>query len=253
MSQDIELATIDPLFMGGKMTAADILKELEPLGSESYKKTMMVHGAREPIFGVKIQDLKKIAKRVGKDYQLALDLFRTGNYDAMYLAGLIADDSRMTKKDLQQWLDQAYCPGINEYTVPWVAAESAHGWELGLKWIESKNEQHAAAGWSTLSSVAGRRDDSELDVPAFKKLLDRVEKSIHEQPNRVKYTMNGFVIAVGSYIEPLHKRAVEVGKSIGKVSVEMGGTSCKVPFAPDYIKKVEARGSLGKKRRDTRC
>lgn len=235
------------------MSAADLLEELKRLGSESYRKTMMVHGAREPIFGVRIQDMKKIVKRVGKDYQLALDLFRTGNYDAMYLAGLIADDSRMTRRDLQQWLDQAYCSGISEYTVPWVAAESAHGWELGLKWIESRNEQHAAAGWSTLSSVASRRADADLDIPAFDKLLGRVEKSIHEQPNRVKYTMNGFVIAVGSHIRPLHRRAVEVGRSIGKVSVEMNGTSCKVPFAPEYIKKVEARGSLGKKRRDTRC
>ncbi|MDX2031134.1 MAG: DNA alkylation repair protein [Blastocatellia bacterium] len=235
------------------MSAADILKELELLGSESYKKTMMVHGAREPIFGVKISDLKKIVRRVGTDYQLALHLFESGNYDAMYLAGLVADATKMTRKDLQRWLDQAYCSGIYEYTVPWVAGESAYGWELGLKWIESGNEQHAAAGWSTLSAVAGRRDDADLDIPAFKKLLDRVAKTIHTQPNRVKYTMNGFVIAVGSHIAPLHKDAVAAGKSIGKVSVDMNGTSCKVPFAPDYIKKVEARGSIGKKRRDTRC
>lgn len=235
------------------MSAAEILKELKLLGSASYKKTMMVHGAREPIFGVKISDLKKIVSRVGPSYQLALDLFKTGNYDAMYLAGLIADATKMTKKDLQQWLEQSYSSGINEYTVPWVAAESAHGWELGLKWIESKNEDHAAAGWATLSSVAGRRNDSDLDIPAYRKLLDRVTKSIHKQPNRVKYAMNGFVIAVGSSIKTLHKDAVAAGNLIGEVSVDMNGTACKVPFAPEYIKKVEARGAIGKKRRDTRC
>ena len=235
------------------MSATDILRELEPLGSESYKRTMMVHGAREPIFGVKIQDLKKIVKRVGTDYQLALDLFETGNYDAMYLAGLIADDSRMTRQDLQRWLDRAYCPGIHEFTVPWVAAESAHGWELGLEWIESTNERHTAAGWATLSSVASLRDDAELDLAALASLLDRVQRSIHEHPNRVRYTMNGFVIAVGSFVKPLHERAVAVARSIGEVFVDMGGTSCKVPLALDYIRKVEARGSLGKKRRSARC
>jgi hypothetical protein len=235
------------------MSAAEILKELELLGNDSYKKTMMTHGAREPIFGVKISDMKKIVSRVGTDYQLALDLFKSGIYDAMYLAGLIADATKMTKKDLQRWLDQAYCSGINEYTVPWVAGESAHGWELGLKWIESKNEQHAAAGWSTLSAVASRREDSDLDIPAYKNLLDRIANTIHTQPNRVRYTMNGFIIAVGSYITPLHKHAVAAGELIGRVSVDMNGTSCKVPFAPDYIKKVETRGSVGKKRRDARC
>ena len=235
------------------MTAADIMKELEPLGSESYRKTMMVHGAREPLFGVRIQDMKKIVKRVGKDHRLALDLFETGNYDAMYLAGLIADDARMTRRDLQRWLDRAYCPGISEFTVPWVAAESAHGWALGVEWIESSDERHAAAGWATLSSVASCKDDSELDIPAFDALLDRVEKSIHAQPDRVRYTMNGFVIAVGSYIVPLHARAVAVARAIGKVSVDMYGTSCKVPFAPEYIGKVAARGALGRKRRDARC
>ena len=235
------------------MRAADILKELEPLGSESYKRTMMVHGAREPIFGVRIQDLKRIVKRVGKDHHLALELFATGNYDAMYLAGLVADDARMTKKDLQRWLDQAYCSGISDFTVAWVAAESAHGWELGLEWIESAKEQHAAAGWSTLSSVARRRDDSELDVPAFERLLDRVGSSIHQQPDRVRYTMNGFVIAVGSSIRPLHERALQVAESIGIVSVDMYGTSCKVPSAPEHIRQAAARGALGRKRRDTRC
>ena len=80
-------------------TVSSILKELESLGSESYRRTMMNHGARDPIFGVKISELQKIRKRIKKNYRLALDLFDTGNYDAMYLAGLIADDAKMTQED----------------------------------------------------------------------------------------------------------------------------------------------------------
>jgi hypothetical protein len=57
---------------------------------------------------VAISELKKFQKRIKKDYQLALDLYDTGNYDAMYLAGLIADDARMTRKDLQRWVEKAY-------------------------------------------------------------------------------------------------------------------------------------------------
>jgi 3-methyladenine DNA glycosylase AlkD len=231
------------------VTAQSILKELEPLGSESYRKTLRNHGARDPFFGVKISDLQKIRKRIKKDYQLALDLFDTGIYDAMYLAGLIADDAKMTKKDLQRWADHAYCGAIGESTVAWVAAESPHGWDMALMWIESKKEGVAAAGWSTLSCVVSLIDDSKLDVKQLEKLLQRVMKTIHDQPNRVRYAMNGFVISLGSYVKPLTADAIAAGKSMGEVTVNMGNTACKVPDAAAYIKKVKANGSLGKKRK----
>src|SRR4029077_19793366 len=105
------------------MTAAEIVAEIKALGSESYKKTLRNHGIPEPFYGVKIEELKKYQKRIKKDYQLALDLFDTGIYDAMYLAGLIADDAKMTKKDLKGWIGKTKCSPICEYTIAWVAAE----------------------------------------------------------------------------------------------------------------------------------
>ena len=118
------------------MTAQEIVEQLRPLGRDSYKKVLLNHGVKEPFFGVKIEDLKKIQKRIKKDYRLALDLYDTGIYDAMYLAGLIADDAKMTRKDLLHWVDKANCAMLSEYTVPWVAAESNHGRALALEWIE---------------------------------------------------------------------------------------------------------------------
>ena len=235
------------------MTATDILKELKPLGSESYKRTMLRHGAQEPIYGVKIEELQKIRKRIIQDHQLALDLFDTGVYDAMYLAGLIADDLRMTKKDLTRWIKLAHSPTIAEYTVPWVAAEGKHGWELGLEWIESKDEQIAAAGWATICNVVSIKDDADLDLPELKRLLARVQKTINEQPNRVRYGMNAFVISLGCYVQSLTEAALQAAAKIGKVEVDMGDTSCKVASAAEYIKKVQARGTIGKKRKTCKC
>ncbi len=235
------------------MTAADILKQLKPLGSETYRKVMRVHGIPEPFYGVKIEDLKKFQKRIKKDYQLSLDLYNTGVYDAMYLAGLVADEGRMTRKDLQAWLDKANCGALIEYTVPWVTSESAHGFELANKWIESSKEREAIAGWATWGSLVSITSDDELDLAELKRLLQRVEKTIHKQPNRVRYTMNGFVIAVGGYVKDLTKTALEVGKNVGKVDVDMGGTACKVPYAPEYIQKIQKRGTIGRKRKSARC
>ena len=235
------------------MTTEQVMKELENKGSESIKKIFLNHGANGPLYGVKVADLKVIQKKVKKDHQLAMDLFDTGNYDAMYLAGLIADESKMSKKDIQQWAEKSNSSGISEYTVAWVAAESEYGWELGMKWIDSPKEKIASAGWNTLSGVIAMKADDELDIANIKKLLQRIVKEIHTAPNRVKYTMNGFVIGVGGYIKALTKEALEVSKKIGAVHVDMGGTACLVPSSTDYIKKMEARGNIGKKKKTVKC
>ncbi len=234
------------------MTAKDIVGELKKLGTAQTKKMWMTHGAQEPCFGVKVEDMKKIQKRVKMDYALALDLYDTGIADAMYLAGLIADDAKMTRKDLQKWVKGANSPWVNEFTVPWVASASPHGREMALKWIESRDDAIASAGWQTYSSMVAIKDDAELDLAEIKSLLQRVAKSIHQQPNRVRYVMNSFVIAVACYVKPLHKLAVDTANGIGKVSVDLVG-ACKIPFAPDQIKKFEARRPIGKKRKSPKC
>jgi len=237
------------------MTAKEILDEIKPLGRDSYKKVLFNHGVEEPCFGVKIGELKKIQKRIKMDYRLALELYDTGNYDAMYLAGLIADDARMTKKDLRHWVEKAKAHGgvPAGFTVPWVAAGSPHGRELALEWIESGKDFVAAAGWATLSSLVSIKADAELDLAELKRLMQRVQQSIHQAPNTVRYQMNWFLIAVGAYVQPLTGLALRIGEAIGPVTVDMGNTSCQVPFAPDYIRRVERRGTIGKKRKTAKC
>jgi hypothetical protein len=159
----------------------------------------------------------------------------------------------MTKKDLQRWIANLKQSPLASCTVAWVAAGSAHGWELALEWIDSKRDLTAAAGWATLRSLVSIKEDLELDLAELKRLLLRVQKSIHQAPDEVRSLMNGFVIAVGSYVKPLTDTAIEIGEKIGPVTVDMGNTSCQVPFAPDYIRKVQKRGAIGKKRKTAKC
>ncbi len=235
------------------MTAQEVLAELETYGSEQTKNTLIKHGAKEPFFGVKVQDLKKVLKKTKKNHELSLDLYKTGNSDAMYLAGLMADEKQITKEQLNEWVNAAYWSYLSEYTVPWVASETDFGFELGLEWIKSDVETIAAAGWSTLSNYATINEDSNLNLDAYVKLLDTIPTAILEAPNRVKYTMNGFVIAVGSVVVELTDKAKTIAKELGKVKVDMNGTACKVPLALDYILKIEDKGRLGKKKKTARC
>ena len=235
------------------MTAEEILKQLEALGQESIKKVLLKHDIKEPLYGVKVEELKKINKKVKNGYELSLKLFDTGIYDAMYLAGLITEPQKMSAEELQHWVQKANAPALREYTVAWVTAESRHGMSKALEWIDSKDEGIASAGWATLSSIVTITPDSDLDMSLLKKLLDRILKSIHKSANRVVYTMNGFIMAAGIHVKELNETAKEVAAKIGKVTVDVGDTACKVPYSLDYIEKAESKVAIGKKKKSARC
>jgi hypothetical protein len=166
---------------------------------------------------------------------------------------LIADETKMTKKDLRQWLATANGEMICGTIVAGVAAESGHGRELAMDWIESKKENTAQTGWATLSSLVSIKDDSDLDLSELKRLLQRVKQAIHQQPNGVRSAMNAFVIALGTYVQGLTQLAVQTAEKIGPVSVDKGNTACRVPYAPEYIQRAQERGVVGKKRKTAKC
>jgi len=205
------------------------------------------------LFGVKIEELKKIAKSVKSGHATALELYDSGIYDAMYLAGLMAEPDKMTRAELEHWAATAQSQPLIEYTVPWVASESPFAMELATEWIDTKDAVLACIGWANLGDLVSITDNSLLDMKLIKKLLQRVKKDIDKSPNRVKYVMNNFVICVGSYIPELNEAAKQTALEIGKVKIDMGDTACKIPWAPEYIEKVEKRNAVGKKRKSARC
>ncbi len=234
------------------MNGSEVMKQLEKMGSEQTRKTYQRHGCPGPMFGVKIADLKTIVKKLKSDTPLAKELYRTGNSDAMYLAGLIANGMEMSRKELDEWAAKATWSMISGYTVPWVAAEHPQGWEAAMKWIDSPHEKITVSGWNTLGAIVSMREDEQLDLAMVEKLLDRIVKEIGRAPNDTRFAMNAFVIAVGGYVKPLTKKAMAAAEKIGKVEVDMGDTACKVPAAGEYIKKTVARGNY-KKRKTVKC
>lgn len=234
-------------------TVSSVMTELKKKGSAQTRKIYRRHGAPEAMFGVKVGDLKPIARRIQGHQKLACDLYDTGNADAMYLAGLVADGAQMNKRQLNSWAKNASWYMVSEYSVPGVAAESPHARELALKWMNSKHESIAACGWCTYAGIVATRPDDDLDVEEIKGLLKRVVDEIDDAPNRVRYCMNGFVIAVGTYVKPLLRQAKSAAKKIGKVDVDVGETSCIVPLALEYLEKVETAGRVGKKRKSMKC
>lgn len=234
-------------------TLNEIMGELEGMGSEQTKQIFMRHGAKEPLFGVKVGDLKKLVKDVKKDQHLARALYDSGNSDAMYLAGLTVNPKTATKEMLQDWVRAAHWYMLAEYTVAWVAAESLYAVELAREWMKSPEEMIAACGWSTYASYISITPDERLDLNEIRLLLKQVEATVHNELNRVRYTMNSFVIVVGAYVTGLHEEAMRTAETIEKVHVNVGATACKVPLASEYIRKVEQAGKIGKKKKTCIC
>ncbi|MEM0896161.1 MAG: DNA alkylation repair protein [Verrucomicrobiota bacterium] len=235
------------------MTCAEVMKKLKALGNAQTRTIYRRHGAPDSLFGVKIGDMKPLAKRIRKDHEMALELFATENPDAQYFAGMIADDPMMKKTDLNKWARTASWSMVSTCTVAWVAAESGKGLDVSLKWIDATAEKVRTSGWSTLSAYLSMTPDEEIDFSLFKKLITRVARGIHEAPNREKDSMNSFLIAAGCFCVPLMEPALKAAAKIGKVEVDVGETNCKVPDATEYIRKVEKMGRIGKKKKTAKC
>lgn len=235
------------------MNVSEVMDKLKEMGNEQTRNTYLRHGAPYDMFGVKVGDLKKLVKDVKKDQELALSLYDTGNHDAMYLAGLTVNPKAVSKDVLQQWAIQARWYMIAEYTVAGVAAESPYAVELAREWIGSDDEIVATCGWSTYANYVSVAPDERLDLDELRSLLDQVERNVHRERNRVRYVMNGFVIAVGAYVAPLNQEAKRVANAVGKVHVNVGQTACKVPLATEYIAKIESAGRVGAKRKTCIC
>ena len=236
-------------------SVSSVMAELKKRGTEKTRKIYARHGmATDNMFGVSVADLKVIAKTIKGQQVLASELYATGNMDAMYLAGMVADGSQMLPKQLNEWVEGAKnLQMIGEYTVPWVTVENPHARDLAMQWIKLKKEHVASSGWSTYSGLVATKPDDALDLREISSLLGAVVTGIKSAKNRVRYTMNGFVISVGSYVKPLAKQAKAAACQIGFVSVDLGDTACHVPLATAYIEKIEAAGRIGQKRKTIRC
>ena len=235
------------------MSFEEVMRELESLATEQTKKVYRAHGVREPHWGVPTTAMRPLAKKIKRNQPLAEQLYATGNYDAMYFAGMIADPKVMTEADFDRWMDAAYFFMVAEYVVSVSLAETAFAQEVADRWIKSGEELRMSAGWACYEWLLGSRADSEFDPEKIKTMLDVVAKTIHEQPNRTRYSMNGFVVAVGVSFLPLHEEAVKTAEKIGKVNVSTEKGACSVPVATDAIQKAKDKNRLGFKRRSVRC
>ncbi|OLS40061.1 DNA alkylation repair protein [Bacillus sp. MRMR6] len=230
-----------------------VMQELEALGKERTKKTYISNGAHEPLFGVATGAMKPIAKKVKLNQTLADELYATGNYDAMYLAGIIADPMAMTEADFERWMDGAYFYMLSDYVVAVTLAETDISQVVADKWIANGEELRMSAGWSCYCWLLGNRPDSEFSTDKLASMLDQAKNTIHDAPDRTKSAMNNFIYTVAISYVPLHDKAVETAKAVGPVEIKRDKKKPSILLAAENIQKEIDRGKLGFKRKYVRC
>ncbi len=235
------------------MNVEMVMQELEALGKERTKKMYISNGAHEPLFGVATGAMKPIVRKIKINQDLAEELYSTGNYDAMYFAGIIADPKAMNESDYDRWMDAAYFYMLSDYVVAVTLSESDIAQEVSDKWIASGEELRMSAGWSCYCWLLGNRKDVEFSESKISDMLDLVKHTIHDSPERTKSAMNNFLYTVGISYLPLHEKAVETAKAIGIVEVKRDKKKTSFLNAYESIQKEVGKGKLGFKRKHVRC
>jgi hypothetical protein len=228
------------------------MHELAALGKDTLKKRYAGNGAKEPLFGVATGAMKPLAKKIGKNQIMAEELYATGNYDAMYFAGIIAEPDGMDENDYNRWMEGAYFFMLSDYVVAVTLSEAKVAKALAEKWLDSPRELTASGAWSCWSWLIGWKPDGEFEIESMQKLLQKAREDIVSRNGRARIAIRDFIIAAGVSYKPLHNEALALGRDIDSLALEYGDTKCFSGIAK-AIGAVAEKGRIGFKRRNVRC
>lgn len=238
---------------GSTMDVAQIFAEFETLKTDRQRKYYLSQGAQEPVLGVPTGAMKPIAKQVKNNQEIAEALYATGNFDAMYLAGMIANTKIMTKDDFRRWLKSANFYMISDFIIAVSLSETPYAQELADEWIAGSTDYEMSAGWSCYEWLVGRLKDDAFDQTKLAGMLKRIEETYLTSPLRTQYSMRRFVIALAISYIPLHEAAKQTAHVIDTQVAGIAGTH---EPGRELVHDLEHRMSysrLGFKRKYVRC
>ena len=221
------------------MNFRETMRQLRSMGTAQNRKVYGRHGVGRKMYGVSYADLGKLQKAIKTDHELALKLWASANHDACVLATKVADPARMTSGQLDAWsreLDSYVL--ADAFSV--LVARTGMARKKFEQWRNRKAEFVAGVAWNLLVSLT-RRDEEGLNNSYFEEQLKAIERQVHERPNRVRYSMNSALIAIGLRNATLEKRAIAAARRIGPIEVDHGETGCKTPDPIPYIQRAKAR------------
>jgi len=219
------------------MTIDNLFTRLKSLGNETRRRHNTQAGAPDNQFGVKMGDLRTIAKELKTNHPLALQLWQTGNVEAQLIATLIMKPRELSPQELDQLTRSTTCSQVADWLNAYVVPQHPDHETLQVKWMKAKDRWAARAGWNLTASLV-KTDPALLDLSA---LLDRIEKELPQARPEVQWTMNNTLAAIGIHHPKLRKRAVAIGDQIGLYRDWPTSKGCTPPFVPVWVAEMVKR------------
>lgn len=219
------------------MTVDEAMAELETLADERVRKHYVKTGAGKHVFGVKLGDVRKIAKRIKQDHKLAMALWKTKNVDARQLAILILDVDALTGKQLDRLVRTTKFSRVADWLAQYVTKKHPDKEALREQWMQVEHPMVARAGWG-LTAQRVEKDPRGLDLVA---LLDRIEAEMGDAPELAQWTMNTCLVQIGVHHRKHRKRAVAIGEALGVYADIPNSKGCTSPFAPLWVAEMVRR------------
>ena len=213
------------------MNAKAVLAQLEKLGGEARRTHNTKAGAPANQFGVKMGDIRTLAKKIKTDHELALELWKTGNCDAQFLATLIIEPESLSAAELEKLVRSVTFAHVADWLMSYVVAQHPDKEALRQKWMTAKDPWAARAGWALTASRVSK-DARDLDLSA---LLDRIEAELAKAKPAVQWTMNTTLAEIGIHHPEHRKRALAIGEKIGLYRDWPVSKGCTPPYVPVWI------------------
>lgn len=219
------------------MTLNETLKQLKALGDAKVLAQNAKRGASDNQFGVKLGDIRALAKKIRTDHELALSLWESGNVDAQFLSTLLIQPRNLSVKEMDRMVRSVSFVQVADWLNSYVVRQHPDKETLRQKWMAADDRWLARAGWDLTSERVGKSPDG-LDIPA---LLTRIESEMASAKPEVQWTMNSTLATIGIHFPNHRKRAIAIGEKLGIYRDYPVSKGCTSPFAPIWIDAMVSR------------
>lgn len=195
------------------MNLKEVLRWLERRGTRRHRIGLARYGITTArAFGVPVGTLQALRKRIGRDQQLSLDLWRSGWLEARLLAALVGDPQQVTRRQMDAWARSFENWATCDAACFHLFDKTAHAWAKVVQWAKAKREFEKRGAFALLASLA-LHDKGAADA-VFTALLPVVEREAGDERNFVKKAVSWALRGIGKRNRELHAAATAVARRL---------------------------------------
>lgn len=217
------------------MNKEHIIDQLLSVGDAKTKSIYEKQSNSIKAFGVKMKDIRHLAKTIKRDHALAEALYHEGLYETMMLACFIVDPKQLTHSQLKTWAIKASSTYIIDQGFSQFILDIDDYQGLLNAWSQDDNIHCRYAGYALHSTVLRRAPLSDIDASEYMDILERVKATIKEEPLEIQNAMNTMVVMAGLHVPKLKDKAREVAEQIGYILPRATKNKCNIQSALDYL------------------